>query len=41
VRDHAFEVSLSSSVRHDPSMTQETSREKAQFVAEQVAGFLF
>jgi hypothetical protein len=41
VRDHAFEVSLSSSVRHDPSMTQETCREKAQFVAEQVAGILF
>jgi hypothetical protein len=41
VRDHAFEVSLSSSVRHDPSMTEELCRKKAHFVAEQVAGILF
>ena len=41
VRDHAFEVRLSSSVRHDPSMTQDTRRDKAQFVAEQVAGILY
>ncbi len=41
VRDHAFEVSLSSSVRHDPSMTQEALREKTNLVAEQVAGVLF
>jgi hypothetical protein len=41
VRDQAFEVRLSSSVRDDPSMTQEIGRENAHLVAEQVAGMLF
>jgi hypothetical protein len=41
VRDQAFVVSVSSSVQDDPSMTQEMRREKANLVAEQVAGILF
>jgi hypothetical protein len=41
VRDQAFVVSVSSSVRDNPSMTQEMRREKANLVAEQVAGILF
>jgi len=41
VRDQAFVVSVSSSVQNDPSMTQELRREKANRVAEQVAGILF
>src|SRR5271168_132324 len=41
VRDQAFVVSVSSSVRDDPSMTQAMRREKANLVAEQVAGILF
>jgi hypothetical protein len=41
VRDQAFVVSVSSSVQDDPSMTQEKRREKANLVAEQVAGILF
>ena len=41
VRDQAFVVSVSSSVQNDPSMTQEMRREKANLVAEQVAGILF
>jgi hypothetical protein len=41
VRDQAFVVSVSSSVQNDPSMTPEMSREKANLVAEQVAGILF
>ena len=41
VRDQAFIVTVSSSVRNDPSMTQEMCREKANLVAEQVAGILF
>ena len=41
VRDQAFVVSVSSSVQDDPAMTQEMRREKANLVAEQVAGILF
>lgn len=41
VRDQAFVVSVSSSVLNDPSLTQEMRREKANLVAEQVAGILF
>ena len=41
VRDQAFVVSVSSSVQDDPSMTQEMRREKANLMAEQVAGILF
>jgi len=41
VRNQAFVVSVSSSVLNDPSMTQEMRREKANLVAEQVAGILF
>src|SRR5271168_3912149 len=41
VRDQAFAVSVSSSVQDDPSMTQAMRREKANLVAEQVAGILF
>ncbi len=41
VRDRAFVVSVSSNVQDDPSMTQGTRREKANLVAEQVAGILF
>jgi hypothetical protein len=41
VRDQAFVVSVSSSVQNDPSMTRETRRERANLVAEQVAGILF
>jgi hypothetical protein len=41
VRDQAFVVSVSSSIQNDPSMTQETRRERASLVAEQVAGILF
>ena len=41
VRDQAFVVSISSSLQEDPSMTQEMRREKANRVAEQVAGILF
>jgi hypothetical protein len=41
VRDQAFIVSVSSSVQNDPSMRQETRRERANLVAEQVAGILF
>ena len=41
VRDRAFVVSVSSSIQNDPSMTQETRRERASLVAEQVAGILF
>jgi hypothetical protein len=41
VRDQAFVVSVSSSVQNDPSMTPEMRREKANLVAEQVAGILF
>jgi hypothetical protein len=41
VRNQAFVVSVSSSMLKDPSMTQEMRREKANLVAEQVAGILF
>jgi hypothetical protein len=41
VRDLAFTVGVSSSVENDPSMTAEMRREKANLVAEQVAGMLF
>jgi hypothetical protein len=41
VRERAFIVTLSSSVRDDPSFTQEMRRQKVQLVAEQVAGILF
>ena len=41
VRNQAFVVSVSSSVRDDASMTQEMRRERANRVAEQIAGFLF
>jgi len=41
VRNQAFVVSVSSSVQDDPTMTQQMRREKANLVAEQVAGILF
>jgi hypothetical protein len=41
VRDQAFVVSLNTSAADDPAMTQKMRREKAQLVAEQVAGILF
>ncbi len=41
VRDQVFVVSVSSSAQDDPSMTREMRREKANLVAEQVAGILF
>jgi hypothetical protein len=41
VRNQAFVVSVSSTVQNDPSMTQEMRREKANLIAEQVAGILF
>jgi hypothetical protein len=41
VRDQAFVVSVSSSVKDDPSMTPESRREKANLVAEQIAGNIF
>jgi hypothetical protein len=40
VRDWAFNVTVASSVQDDPSMTQETRREKVRLAAEQVAGDL-
>ena len=41
VRNQAFVVSVSSSIQDDRSMTQEMRREKANLIAEQVAGILF
>jgi len=41
VRDRAFVVSVSSSVQDDAKLTREMRREKANLVAEQIAGFLF
>lgn len=41
VRAQAFVVDVSSTVKDDPSMTQETRREKANLAAELVAGILF
>jgi hypothetical protein len=41
VRDRAFVVSVSSSAQDDTSLNQEMRREKANQMAEQIAGFLF
>jgi hypothetical protein len=41
VRDQAFVVSLSCSVQDNPFMTQEMRRQRANLMAEQVAGILF
>jgi hypothetical protein len=41
VRAQAFVVDVSSTVQDDPSMTQQTRREKANLAAELVAGILF
>jgi hypothetical protein len=41
VRNHAFVVTVSSSVQNDPSMTPEMRRDKANLIAEMVAGILF
>jgi hypothetical protein len=41
VRAQAFVVDVSSTVKGDPSMTQEMRREKANLAAELVAGILF
>jgi len=41
VRNQAFVVGVSSSVEADPAMTKEMRREKANVVAEHVAGILF
>ena len=41
VRDRAFVVTVASSLEDDPSMNQETRREKVHLAAEQVAGILF
>ena len=41
VRNQAFVVSVSSTAQYDASMTQDARREKANLVAEQVAGILF
>jgi hypothetical protein len=41
VRNQAFVVSISSTVQDDPSLTQEERRDKANQIAEQVAGILF
>jgi hypothetical protein len=41
VRAQAFVVDVSSTVKDDPSMTQEMRREKANLAAELVAGILF
>jgi hypothetical protein len=41
VRSQAFVVGVSSSVQDDASMTREMRREKANLIAEQVAGILF
>ncbi|HUN62583.1 MAG TPA: hypothetical protein VMU53_11360 [Candidatus Sulfotelmatobacter sp.] len=41
VRDQAFVVSVDATGPDDPAMTQKIRREKAQLVAEQVAGTLF
>jgi hypothetical protein len=41
VRNQAFVVSISSTVQGDPSLTQEERRDKANQIAEQVAGILF
>jgi hypothetical protein len=41
VRDQAFVVTLSTSAKNDLSLTQSIRREKANLVAEQVAGIIF
>jgi hypothetical protein len=41
VRNQAFAVSISSTTKDDPSMTQEMRREKVNLTAEMVAGILF
>jgi hypothetical protein len=41
VRNQAFVVGISSTVQDDPSLTQEERRDKANQIAEQVAGILF
>jgi len=41
VRNQAFVVSVSSTLTDDPSMTQPMRRQKANLIAEQVAGILF
>jgi hypothetical protein len=41
VRKQAFVIGVSSSVEEDPAMTKEMRREKANVVAEHVAGILF
>jgi hypothetical protein len=41
VRNQAFVVSISSSVKDDPSLTQAMRREKSNQIAEQIAGILF
>jgi hypothetical protein len=41
VRNQAFVVSISSTIQDDPSLTQAERRDKANQIAEQVAGILF
>jgi len=41
VRKQAFVIGVSSSVEEDPAMTKDMRREKANVVAEHVAGILF
>ena len=41
VRNQAFVVSVSSTLQNDPAMTLEMRRDKANLIAEQVAGILF
>ncbi len=41
VRNQAFVVTVSSSLRDDPTMTQQMRREKVSLVSEQVSGILF
>ena len=41
VRDQAFVITVSTSAKNDPSLTQSMRRERANLVAEQVAGILF
>src|SRR5271168_3173286 len=41
VRAQAFVVTVSSTIPDDPGMTQQMRREKANLIAEQVAGILF
>jgi hypothetical protein len=41
VRDQVFTVTMTASVRNDPSMSRDALREKTRTIAEQVAGALF